>query len=228
VSGFVRVPKPRGGVRTLVVLRAQDDRAYRGLVARAAPAIERCLGAEVAANRVASSDLSLRPLPLEWREFVQSRMSLLEDARVVVQADVMDCYGGIQPHRVERTLLELGAMMEAAGAIRRFLERLQDHGVRGLPIGPNASAVLANAVLGVVDRSLAGAGFRHIRWVDDVWVAAEDRVHAERALGALRRSLERLGLHVNERKTTIVRRCDLEDANTPLGGSIAPAGESGW
>jgi sugar phosphate isomerase/epimerase len=226
VSGFVRVPKPRGGERILTVLRPQDGRAYRALVAGAAPVIERSLGLEVAANRVASSDLSLRPLETEWRAFVQTRVRLLEAARVVVQADVTDCYGSIAPDRVERTLLELGAMTEAAGAIRRYLERLQEHGVRGLPVGPDPSAVLANAVLGAVDRSLGGAGFRHVRWVDDVWIAAEDRVHAERALATLRRSLERLGLRVNERKTAVVRRSDLDDLRAQAGGSVAPAGES--
>jgi histidine ammonia-lyase len=74
-------------------------------------------------------------------------------------------------------------------------------GVRGLPVGPDASAVLANVVLAPVDRTLADEGIEHLRWVDDIVVTAAD---PRAALSAIRRALERIGLRLNERKTRIV------------------------
>ena len=83
----------------------------------------------------------------------------------------------------------------------------------GLPVGPLPSAVVANAVLAVVDREIASAGWRHVRWVDDVWASARDRRHAERALHGLRLALAAEGLELNEAKTEIL---DAADASARL------------
>ena len=71
----------------------------------------------------------------------------------------------------------------------------------GLPVGPEPSAVVANAVLTPVDRALSDAGIRHLRWVDDLVLAAED---PGAALEVLRGSLATVGLRLNERKTRVV------------------------
>ena len=77
-------------------------------------------------------------------------------------ADVRDCYASISPE----TLAELLGP-EAAHAIA-FLRRFHECGVRGLPIGPEPSAILANAVLSRLDDAIRRSGVRHLRWVDDI------------------------------------------------------------
>jgi hypothetical protein len=109
---------------------------------------------------------------------------------------------------VHRALVRLGAHRDDATTITCELEWLHGHGVAGLPIGPHASAVLANAVLREADEALDAAGCPHVRWVDDVWAAADTRSRAERALDALRSALGRVGLEVNEEKTFVVASRD--------------------
>jgi hypothetical protein len=112
---------------------------------------------------------------------------------VVVVSDVRDCYGSIG----ERGLAALGLDRE----FHRFLRGLADAGVRGLPVGPDPSAILANAILSIADREAAAAGCRPIRWVDDVVFAAAGRRTAGRAFDAWRRALASFGLEAHDGKT---------------------------
>ena len=85
--------------------------------------------------------------------------------------------------------------------VEGFLAALERIGVEGLPVGPDASAVLANAVLAQVDRTLRDAGVEHLRWVDDVVLSGGD---ASAALSVFRTALAKIGLRPNEAKTRIV------------------------
>jgi hypothetical protein len=75
--------------------------------------------------------------------------------------------------------------------------------VRGLPIGPEPSAVLANAVLAEMDGAIRRAGARHLRWVDDVFLWGT-RADVRRALGALDDALSRAGLALHPEKTRVL------------------------
>jgi hypothetical protein len=110
-----------------------------------------------------------------------------------------------------------------------FLRRLEAIGIVGLPVGPEPSPVLANAVLAAVDRSLAAFGITHLRWVDDVVAVAAGPVEAERVLAIVRTALEPVGLELNERKTRVVVDPSTLPADTTvsiaLGGSVETAVE---
>ena len=80
---------------------------------------------------------------------------------------------------------EAGAHPAEVGRIVGLLDRFARAGVEGLPVGPPASAVLANAVLGRVDRTLDAAGLMWARWVDDVVVAGPAERAAETFAAAL-------------------------------------------
>ncbi|MFN2545069.1 MAG: RNA-directed DNA polymerase [Actinomycetota bacterium] len=227
VGGFVVVPRSGGGDRVLARLQPATDAAYRRLVASAAAEVERALGPNVFGNRVApSSDLELRSWRGPWRSFAAARRDLRRQWPVLVKADVRDCYPSIAPAVVERSLLRLGAHLEIVRRLRRLLDAIGDDGVRGLPVGPEASAVLANAALLVMDGTLAAQGCPHVRWVDDVWAGARSGRHAERTLAALRRSLGRAGLELNEEKTMVIDSADALalDAETHASGLTGAMG----
>ena len=120
----------------------------------------------------------------------------------VMMIDVLDCYGSIRPRTVESALRRL-RRGDVAGVVR-LLGRFEDAGVRGLPVGPDPSAILANAVLFGVDRALDRAGVRYVRWVDDVALASSDEASAGRALAAAIEALDALGLALNDRKTRVL------------------------
>ena len=208
-----RQTKPGGGERRLARLDPADDETYRRLVAPLVPRLERLLGPSAVANR-ATTDAHLRPWTGARRVWRRALRAALAGERhvVVVAADVRECYASIR----EPGLAAAGVSDE----LTAFLRGLRERGVKGLPIGPDPSAILANGVLAVADREAAAAGCRPIRWVDDVVFAAAGRRSAQRAFDAWRRSLAELELEANEDKTRwAVGRIDALDV---LGG-ITPS-----
>lgn len=182
---------------------------YLALVAAVAPVVEAGVPPVAAANRVAASStvppsLRLAPWRAERAAFARCLSRLASEAPCILFADVRDCYAAIAPPVVGAALRRVGCEADAARRIETFLSRLGDLGLQGLPVGPEASAVLANAVLAGVDETLLRAGVRHLRWVDDIVVAASGPSEAEGVLDLLRGALRTLGLRLNEAKTRVV------------------------
>ncbi len=181
-----------------------DDGRYRRLVTPLVPAIERLLGHGIVANRAAgpggpSMLAPWRPARERWRRIIRDACTDVDRSTVVVATDVEDCYGSITPTVVGRALAAgTGA---TATAVTTFLAELDDRGVRGLPIGPEPSALLANAVLAEADAAVVAVGVQALRWVDDVVLIAPGELAATRAFDAWRRALGELGLRPQDRKT---------------------------
>jgi hypothetical protein len=193
--------KPGGGDRPLARLDRRDQLTYHRLVLPLVPRIERAVGLLVFAAR-ATSDGRLQPWPgarSAWRRAV--RRSIVGAAgSVVIVSDVRDCY----PSMGERALTALGCSDE----LGTFLRALADAGVRGLPVGPDPSAILANGILASADRAVAAAGCHPIRWVDDVVLVAAGRRPVIRAFDAWRRALAELGLEAHDGKTRMITDVD--------------------
>ncbi|HSL12178.1 MAG TPA: RNA-directed DNA polymerase [Actinomycetota bacterium] len=196
------VPKASGGTRRLARLAREDDARFRSLVARVTPFVERELSERVVANRAArgahpATLAPWRPARRRWRRSIGT----VATSGAAIVTDVAECYASIAPEAVGRALARAGVDRATVDALVRWLRELAAVGVEGLPIGPEPSAILANAVLGVGDRSLDGAGVRWFRWVDDWVIVADGMPAAERALSALARGLEIEGLTLREDKT---------------------------
>lgn len=200
---FVRIRRA-GGERRLTILDPATRDRYVRLVAGSAAQVEARLSDAVVANRIRSwrvepPELRLRPWRVERRVFAARLSALAERGGAIAFADVCRCYATISAATVGETLRHDG--IGTADALESFLRDLQRAGVTGLPVGPEASAVLANAVLATADRALEGAGIRYLRWVDDLVLAGQD---PGAALHVLRDALARIGLRLNERKTRVV------------------------
>ena len=135
--------------------------------ARSPARIERSLGPEVFAIRSRPRGAGWRldpwaPARVAWRRTLRRAIREAAGGTVFAVADVRDCYGSISPETI-RALLG----PEAAHAVA-VLRQLRQHGVRGLPVGPDPSAMLANAVLSRLDRAIRPHGVRFVRWVDDL------------------------------------------------------------
>jgi len=172
----------------------RDQRTYRDLVLPLVPRIERSVGPLAFAART-TSDGRIRPWPgarSAWRRAVL-RSIARAPGLVVIVSDVRDCY----PSVGERALEAVACSDE----LRTFLRGMADAGVRGIPVGPEPSAILANGVLAYADRAAGAAGCRPIRWVDDVVMVAAGRRPAVRAFDAWRRALGELGLEAHDGKT---------------------------
>jgi hypothetical protein len=219
----VAIPK-RPGLRRLTVLDPSDEADYRTAVARLASGIERQLGPWVVANRVREvAGLRLEPWRVARRRFRRLPLAPLSGG-VLAVADVRDCFPRIEPSIVEDSLVRMGCDPPAVSRLVRLLERFREWGIPGLPVGPEPSAVIANAVLVPADRAVTGEGARHLRWADDFLIRATGRAGVERALQALQAALGRIGLTLAPEKTAV-----LEERGDPLARVIPrfPSGSLG-
>lgn len=209
----IPISKPGGGARWLTVLGPADDAAYRAAVGPLVGRIERSLSPEVMAVRARPGDagwklVPWRPARATWRSTI--RRALLDaPGATFAAADVRDCYASISLETIAALLGPEGA--PAVALLHRFHER----GVRGLPVGPEPSAVLANAALSRLDRAIRSAGVRHLRWVDDVvlWGPADE---VRTAMAAMRTAGEAIGLELHRDKTRVFE--DREEAAVVLLG----------
>jgi hypothetical protein len=220
--------------RELVVLHPSLDARYASLVASLASDVEGSLSPVVAANRLVgwSVDpprLRFRPWRDERSAFNARLARLATGSGCLLFADVRACYRSISPEAIGWALRAAGCDEFESARVVSFLRRLETIGIVGLPVGPEPSPVLANAVLAAVDRSLAAFGITHLRWVDDVVAVAAGPVEAERVLAIVRAALEPVGLELNECKTrVVVDPCTLPADTTvsiALGGSVETAVE---
>jgi hypothetical protein len=208
------IPKPTGGIRWLTRLDPPDDARYREAVRPLAGRIERSLGPEVLAVRTSRrrSGWELTPwgpARTAWTRTLHGAIREATPGTSFAVADVRDCYASIAAETI-------GALLgpEAACAVA-VLRHLQHHGVRGLPVGPDASAILANATLAPLDRAIRRAGASHVRWVDDfvLWGAAAE---VRGALAALAVAAAEVGLELHRDKTRLLS--DRGEARTVLLG----------
>jgi hypothetical protein len=223
------VAKAGGGARRLVRLHAEDARQYRRLVAALLPTIERRLDGSVVANRAGSPGRhSLLepwgPARVRWDRAIRRALSSTRPPHVLL-ADVRDCYGSIASDAVVASLLRFGCPGHAVAELGEFLRSLDERGVRGLPVGPEPSAPLANAVLRVADVTLRDLPVRHLRWVDDFAVFGADVRALRRAEDALRRALGEWGLLLHDGKTVLADGSELMACGERLRASPA-AGRS--
>ena len=204
----IEVPKAGGGIRTLTVLGPRDLRRYEAAVAAVVPAVERSLGDVAVANRArpVAAGLRIEPWPRARDRYRRQVASATTGPfRAAFVGDVRDCYGSITHGEVSRALRCIGAHEDDVRAVVEMLRGFEERGVHGLPIGPQPSAVLANAVLAPVDRAVAGAVDGPVlRWVDDVVAFATDRQRARRAADVFGQTLVELGLAPHESKSMTI------------------------
>jgi hypothetical protein len=206
--GTIEIAKAGGGIRTLTVLGPRDLRRYEAAVAALLPTVERFLGDVAVANRSRPVAGGLRLEP--WsraRDRYRRRIASAATGpfRAAFVGDVRDCYGSITHGEVARALRRLGAHEVGVRTLVETLRGFEERGVRGLPVGPQPSAVLANAVLAPVDRAVAGAVDGPVlRWVDDIVAFAIDGQGARRAAEVFERTLAELGLVPHEGKSMTI------------------------
>jgi hypothetical protein len=191
----------------LALLAPEAAASYEAAVAAVAPTIERSLSESVVGNRVAEASgvgLRLEAWGPARRRFLSEVQRRSHACGAMLVADVRRCYSSITPATVVERLGTLGCPHPHVARVERELRSLAAHGVRGLPIGPEPSAVLANAVLGAADDAVTQEGAAHLRWVDDFVMFAEDAEHAASVLERLHEALAQLGLVLSTMKTGIL------------------------
>lgn len=130
----------------------------------------------------------------------------------LVRTDIESFYPQIVHDRLKSILAACNVEKYHVNALIRLLQGWQDADGRGIPIGPDASNILAEAALIEVDRDLLAANVSFIRYVDDYRLFAPDQATAQSWLDLLRRRLadERLTLNANKTEIHAVTRSEYE------------------
>ena len=199
----VRIPKVArpGEHRVLGVPTVYDRVCQQALLNRLNPIFEPVFDdANFGYRRGRSTKDALRKV---WREIADGR-------QWIVDADLKDFFGSVEHEK----LLELVAQRVADGRVLVLIRSMLTAGSygegrlypteRGTPQGGVASPLMSNILLTPFDREMRRRGLRLTRYADDWVVTCRSASEARAALKTAQRVLERLGVHINPRKTRIV------------------------
>ncbi|MGH2662418.1 MAG: RNA-directed DNA polymerase [Actinomycetota bacterium] len=188
----------------MAVLSPRDEAAWHRLGGRVAPVIEQRLQPGVLANRSTESATawSLAPVPASIRLANRVAAGVAGRSSLLLRTDVASFYGSVTPPVLAECLRSSGADPVDARLSADMLEEWGSEGYEGLPIGPPASAVMANAVLRPVDEALSPTPI--LRWVDDYLIGLPSAGGMLVVLDRIDEALGRVGLRRSERKTSVV------------------------
>ncbi len=153
----------------------------------------------------------------KWREEI-TKIRSTGNYAVVVKCDLASFYDNVNLHRLESTLLSLGVDRWIVSAINDTLSFWAKKDSYGLPVGSNASRILAEAVLIDIDDFLRSEGIVFVRFVDDYRIFAEDAIMAQRLLALLISRLFKEGLYLNASKT-LIYPAELKDRTDQADGT---------
>lgn len=147
-----------------------------------------------------------------FREYV-SKKSNQKNINVVVSCDIGNFYDRLNLHRLECILSSNEKIdKKIVQQINELLLFWSNRDSYGLPVGSNASRILAEASLIEVDNYLLSKKIDFCRFVDDYRIFAKDAATAHHSLSILVDKLNKEGLFLNTSKTEIKDVSKTEEA----------------
>ncbi len=191
-----------GGQRPVAQLSPEDVLAQRAVLEMIGPALNASLPETVIGFRTGSGTRDARLLVRE----------AATDGRTwLLRTDINHFFESI-PHAAMLERLD-ECIPEADTSMRHFLRQVLEMPARyrsapwpreqGLLQGSPLSPLLSNLYLRPVDTAMIGHGFPCIRFGDDILIPVVSREAAEKALELLRHELDKVGLTLNESKTSL-------------------------
>lgn len=193
--------------RTLAICRPSDLLVYRIALSRIACDLDRNLHDAVCAQRLSKPGPAwkFRTKKASWTQFTARSLSALAVGRPeMLQVDIEDYYPSVAPHVVSAALKAWGARERDSLHVIALLQGwAAQFGLRGLPIGPTGSALIATSLLATLDEVCERHGLEFTRFMDDMRIfgSSLDSTGVQEALAA---AANLLGLRLHPRKTTIV------------------------
>jgi hypothetical protein len=194
-------PKANGGYRIVHQLDPLDAVTYTALAHQIAPFLERArapIERGIACSyRIALDSATGRffaPDNNGYRVFSERSEDLSSSYSHVLQLDIAGFYNHIYVHRVQSVTEELDASLpELSTSLEQFLLNVNKRVSIGIPVGPAASIVFAEAVLTDIDRFIVTREpyCPYTRYVDDLRIFSDERDRLERLWHDLSRYLYR-------------------------------------
>ena len=138
-----------------------------------------------------------------FRETVANKTKYKKN-KVVVECDISNFYDRINIHRIESVLNSNPNIdKDIIKLINLLLLFWANRDSYGLPVGSNASRILAEVALIEVDNYLISKNIDFCRFVDDYRIFAKSAAEAHNNLALLTHRLSKEGLFLNTQKTKI-------------------------
>ena len=130
--------------------------------------------------------------------------SKMKNKKIVVECDISNFYDRLNLHRLESVLLSIEKIdKDAIKLLNEILLFWSNRDSYGLPVGSNASRILAEAALIEIDNYLISKNIDFCRFVDDYRIFAKSASEAHKNLAILVERLNKEGLFLNFSKTNI-------------------------
>lgn len=167
--------KARGGYRIVHQLEPLDSLIYTALVYLVAEQVEaaRMLPSIACSYRIEVDDNSYFSKGSGFPAYRESCERLGDVYEYVLSTDISDFYNQIYLHRVGNVVDSVGGIANAGKEIENFLSRLNNKASQGIPVGPAASIILAEAILLDVDQFISNHHVEHVRYVDDIRIFSD-------------------------------------------------------
>lgn len=205
--------KPKGGFRVVHQLEPLESIVYTALAREVAESVE---SARVPPEERVACSYRLKPADgsffsggTGYSGFVEKTEKLAEENEYVLVTDITDYYNQIYLHRLSNAIEYSDPELKPVGDdLEWFITSLNSKPSQGIPVGPAASIVMAEAVLIDIDLFLINKGVFHTRYVDDFRIFGE----SERALRQIQKELT-LYLYENHRLTLSGEKTEIYEAN---------------
>ena len=156
-------------------------------------------------------------LKMNYTSFRNDVSNKIKDPKikVVVSCDISNFYDRLNLHRLENTLLAIHDIdIQSVKFLNEMLLYWSNRDSYGIPVGSNASRILAEASLINVDKYLLDKGINFSRYVDDFRLFASSASQAHSWLSILVERLNQEGLFLNTSKTSIVSASEIKQSRS--------------
>jgi hypothetical protein len=220
-----RLPQPKeqaSDVRVFIDADPFDEVVYRALAGRLLPVIEASLGDEVLSYRMLASPPGWTYKHYRYADSMRRTEALgrvlADDFGGLGIMDVRNYYPSVTVAILSNVLTTLGCNPRDVAQMCEWLRGWQEvWSVPGIPVGPEGSGCLGNAVLVPVDRALRRAGVNFQRYTDDLRFFLQGPEQWPMARDLVRENLATLGLESHPYKTKHVetRGCAVKELSDP-------------
>ncbi|WP_321531044.1 reverse transcriptase domain-containing protein [uncultured Desulfuromonas sp.] len=188
------VPKDEISYRQATQLHPQDSILLSALVYQFGKGIE---DRRLNSNQVFSYRFSptmeegLYNSKTAWNAFWTTAYRKSQNSSYILYCDIADFYNQIYHHAVENQLIASGFPNQAIQWVISLLESTTAGVSRGVPIGPHAVHLIAEATLIPIDNSMSTNGFQFLRYADDIIIFCDSKKEANSALSSLASILDK-------------------------------------
>lgn len=134
-----------------------------------------------------------------------TRKAYMKKTKVMIECDLSNFYDRLNIHRVDSTLKSIEKLdRDIINLINESLLFWANRDSYGLPVGSNASRILAETALIETDNYLRSNNVDFCRFVDDYRIFAPDAYTAHTQLALLVQRLSKEGITLNAQKTRFI------------------------